>query len=94
MLVDDDVQEEFDNFLPYLEEILDIQIPNKERIQKKNEVLWPIIDRLGQKDMQTLKESKIKEEIEQEKEEQQEQLEDNEENTNEDSSDSSGESGN
>ena len=38
VLVDDDVQEEFGKILPHLEEILDIQTPNKERIQKKNNI--------------------------------------------------------
>ena len=82
VIVDDDVQEEFNEFLPYLEEILDTQISNKERIQKKNEVLWPIIDRLWQKDMDALKRSKMKEQIEQEKKRQQEeQLKNTEQNT-------------
>ena len=46
VIVDEDVQKEFDEFLPHLDEIVDITIKNKNRIKKKNEILWPIIDRL------------------------------------------------
>jgi hypothetical protein len=46
IIVDDDVQAEFDAFVPHLDEVVDINIPNKERVQKKNEMLWPIIERL------------------------------------------------
>ncbi|MBR7036491.1 hypothetical protein IKI14_01075 [bacterium] len=44
--VDDDVQKEFDDFVSHFDETVDVSIPNKERIKKKNDILWPIIDRL------------------------------------------------
>ena len=85
ILVNNDVQEEFYKFLPYFDEILDIQISNSERILKKNEILRPIIDRLWGKDMEDEKRAKMKEQIEKEKEEQQKQdLEDNKQNTRDD----------
>ena len=46
IIVDNDVQAEFDDFEPYIDDILDINIDNKDRVKRKNEVLWPIIDRL------------------------------------------------
>ena len=46
IIVDNDVQAEFNDFEPYIDDILDINIDNKDRVKRKNEVLWPIIDRL------------------------------------------------
>lgn len=72
-VVDDDVQEEFDNFIAHLDEIVDVNIDNKERLKKKNEILWPIIERLWEKDMDNLQRQKIKEQIQQERKAQQTQ---------------------
>ena len=73
IIVADDVQMEFDEFSSHLDEITDISIPNKERIMKKNEILWPIIDILRQKDTEKLKKDKMREQIRQERQKQQEQ---------------------
>ena len=69
--VDQDVREEFEKFLPHLDEIVDINIENEERIKKKNAILWPIIDLLGKKDMEELKKKKIRDQIERERQKQQ-----------------------
>ena len=82
IIVDDDVQKEFDELIPHLDEITDINISNKERVKKKNEILRPIIDRLWQIDMENLKKSKMREQIKQERKQQQkQQLEDTKEKT-------------
>jgi len=69
--VDQDVREEFEKFLPHLDEIVDTDIENEERIKKKNAILWPIIDLLGKKDMEELKKKQIRDEIERERQKQQ-----------------------
>ena len=75
--VDDDVQKEFDDFVSHFDETVDVSIPNKERIKKKNDILWPIIDRLWKKDMDNLKKAKLREQIKQERrQKQKEQLQD------------------
>ena len=81
VIADDDVQAEFDDFILHMDDILDININNKDRVKKKNDILWPIIDRLWQKDMDNLKKQKIKEEIEQEAKKQEDQLENTKEKT-------------
>ena len=83
-VVDEDVQEEFDNFINHLDEIVDVNVDNKERIKKKNDILWPIIDRLWKKDMDKLRRERIKQQIQQErKEQQQQQVQKTQENTQE-----------
>lgn len=83
-IVDDDVQEEFDNFIEHLEEIVDTTIDNKDRVKKKNQILWPIIERLGEKDMDKLQRERIKQQIQQERREQQgQQLQETQESTQE-----------
>ena len=72
-IVDEDVQEEFDKFIEHLDEIVDVTIDNKERIKRKNEILWPIIERLGNKDMDRMQRERIKQQIQQERREQQQQ---------------------
>ena len=81
VIVDNDVQAEFDAFILHIDDILDININNNDRVRKKNEILWPIIDRLWQKDMDNLKKQKIKEAIEQETKNQEDQLENTKEKT-------------
>ncbi|MBQ9553804.1 hypothetical protein IJU97_02310 [bacterium] len=72
-IVDDDVQEEFDKFIEHLDEIVDVNIDSKERLKRKNETLWPIIEKLGEKDMDRLQKERIKQQIQQERKVQQEQ---------------------
>ena len=72
-IVDEDVQEEFDKFIEHLDEIVDVTIDNKERIKRKNEILWPIIERLGNKDMDRMQRERIRQQIQQERRELQQQ---------------------
>ena len=82
IIVDEDVQEEFDKFVEHLDEIVDVTIDNKERIKKKNDILWPIIERLWTRDMDRMQRERIKEQIKQErKEQQQQQIQQTQENT-------------
>lgn len=87
-VVDDDVEEEFNQFIEHLDEIVDVSIDNKERLKKKNEILWPIIERLWAKDMNRLQRERIKKQIQQERQQQQEQqVQQTQENTQEELSD-------
>ncbi len=59
VIVDDDVQKYFDDLKEKFESLVDISIPNEERIILKNETLWPIIEDLLKKDIENEMKNKI-----------------------------------
>ncbi len=54
---DPEVEEIFAEILPHFDDLIDPNIPNSERIEKKNTVLWPYLEALLRKDIydQTLR---------------------------------------
>jgi hypothetical protein len=50
--VDEDVQHHIDNIMPIFEELIATNISNTDRVAKKNEIFYPIILDLVQKDIQ------------------------------------------